>query len=83
MKTPCVVYFAKSLLYFAETFNATTSRGERIFGRISQNSMSDPARIILEIDGIDFETPDNLSYAGARRWVIEQIKSLGYFVIEK
>jgi hypothetical protein len=45
--------------------------------------MSDPARIILEIDGIDFETPDNLSYAGARRWVIEQIKSLGYFVIEK
>ena len=82
MRTPCVMYFTKSSSSFAETFDGRTSRNERVFGRISQHYLADPAKITLNIDGLEIDTPDNLEYVEARQWVIKEIESLGYHVVE-
>lgn len=82
MTMPCVVYVQNAFSNFGETFSAQTARNEQISGWISQQYMTDTPEVRLVIDGIAIDVPENLDYVQAREWVIEEIKSLGYHIIE-
>jgi hypothetical protein len=83
ISTPCVMYFTKCLAIFGESFHGRTSRNEMINGMIIQRVIADSAEINLTIDGLKIDAPDNLGYVEARKWVLEEIKSLGYHIVEK
>lgn len=84
MKKPCVVYSTTSSFHgMVTTFIGRTSRDETVRARVSQRFIVDPARVTLNIDDVFIDAPDDMKFVEACNWVINQIESLGYFVVEK
>ena len=82
-KVPCVLYTSTSSFNgLMTTFTGRTVRNEVIRARVWQPYICDPARITLSIDDVFIDTQGDLSFTQGCNWVIEQVRSLGYFVIE-
>lgn len=63
------------------TITGTTSRKERIIGRVTQRDAHSPVIVDLTIDGVTIDAPDDLGHiVRACEWVTRQVASLGHFV---
>lgn len=83
MTTPCVLYIQRSQ-YKHQTrirFNGTTSRGEVVNGVVTSR-YSDPPAVYLTIDDVTIDAPDEIDFIPACDWIVDQVKDLGYHVIE-